>query len=90
MVYAVTLQRVQEPTNLRIRRLNAIIRKAIHDPKPNIFPRMNLSGDVDIHSDSGDRKLTGEEDDDTERYGVICATLLRRGHATGGKPVVHL
>ena len=45
-------------------------RKAIQDPKRIVFPRVKPSGGIDIHSDSGYRKLTGEEDDDTKGYGI--------------------
>ena len=38
MVYVVSLQRVQEPTNLQVRRLNAITRNLQSDPKTNCLP----------------------------------------------------
>eukprot|EP00959_Pyramimonas_sp_CCMP1952_P114542 2394705-Pyramimonas_sp.AAC.1 len=39
MVHAVSLQRVQEPTNIRVRRLNAINRKPQASPEKIIFDR---------------------------------------------------
>jgi hypothetical protein len=89
-VYVVSLQKIQEPTNLQVRRLNAVTRKLINDPKKITFPHMKPTGEVDIHSDSGYRKLTGEEDDETKGYGIRGANLLRRGNAPNGKAVVHL
>ena len=37
LVYVVALQRVQTPTNLEVRRLNAITRKLQREPKKLIF-----------------------------------------------------
>ena len=90
MVYAASLQRVQEPTNLQIRRLSAITRKAMQYPKRIVFSKMKPSGEIDMRSDSGHRKLTGDEGDDTKGHGIRGASFLRRGRAAGGKPVVHL
>ena len=44
---------------------------------------MKPSGEIDIHSDSGYRKLTGEEDEDAKGYGIRGANLLRRGRDWG-------
>eukprot|EP00959_Pyramimonas_sp_CCMP1952_P282238 5899175-Pyramimonas_sp.AAC.1 len=90
MVYVVSLQRVQEPTNLQVRRLNAITRKLQACPKKIVNPAMTPTGEVDIHSDSGYRRLTGDTDDEENGYGIRGANLLRRGNAHNGKPVVHL
>eukprot|EP00959_Pyramimonas_sp_CCMP1952_P127474 2666354-Pyramimonas_sp.AAC.1 len=46
--------------------------------------------EVDIHSDSGCRKLTGEEGDATKGYGIRGAHVLRRRNSPQGKSVVHL
>eukprot|EP00959_Pyramimonas_sp_CCMP1952_P448976 9401204-Pyramimonas_sp.AAC.1 len=51
---------------------------------------MKPTNEVDIRSDSGYRKLTGEEDDETEGYGIRGANVLRRGTPPQGKSVVHL
>eukprot|EP00959_Pyramimonas_sp_CCMP1952_P260083 5437898-Pyramimonas_sp.AAC.1 len=51
---------------------------------------MKPTNEVDIHSDSGYRKLTGEEDDETKGYGIRGANVLRRGHAPQGKSAIHL
>eukprot|EP00959_Pyramimonas_sp_CCMP1952_P158394 3312591-Pyramimonas_sp.AAC.1 len=51
---------------------------------------MKPTNEVDIHSDSGYRKLTGEEDDDTKGYGIRGANVLRRGNSPQGKSVIHL
>eukprot|EP00959_Pyramimonas_sp_CCMP1952_P196164 4101244-Pyramimonas_sp.AAC.1 len=65
MVDVVSLQRIQEPTYLQVRRLNAIVRKLQTCPKKIVYPAMTPTGEVDIHSDSGYRRLTGDEDDET-------------------------
>eukprot|EP00959_Pyramimonas_sp_CCMP1952_P378300 7924631-Pyramimonas_sp.AAC.1 len=70
MVYVVSLQKIQEPSNLQVRRLNAVTRKLISSPKSIAFPRMKPTNEVYIHSDSGYRKFTGEEDDETKGYGI--------------------
>ena len=90
MVYVVSLQRIQEPTNIQVRRLNAITRKLQADPKKIVYPAMVPTGVVDLHSDSGYRRLTGEEDDETKGYGIRGANLLRRGHTHAGQPAIHL
>ena len=51
---------------------------------------MTPTDEVDIHSDSGYRRLTGDADDDEKGYGIRGANLLRRGNAHGGRSVVHL
>ena len=40
MVYVVALQRVQQPTNLDVRRLNALTRKLQKCPQKLVFPSM--------------------------------------------------
>ena len=32
---------------------------------------MTPTGEIDIHSDSGYRRLTGDADDETKGYGII-------------------
>ena len=88
-VYIVALQRVQHPTNLDVRRLNAVTRKLQASPKHLIYPTMKCSSSVDILTDSGYRRMTGE-DDDVKGYGMRGLTMLRRGNAPSGDPVVHL
>ena len=90
MVYVVSLQRVQEPTNLQVRRLNAITRTLQSDPKNLAHQTMTHTGEVDLRSDSGYRRLHGDADVEVKGYGIRGAILLRRGHAQSGKPVVHL
>eukprot|EP00959_Pyramimonas_sp_CCMP1952_P422872 8858121-Pyramimonas_sp.AAC.1 len=51
---------------------------------------MTPTGEVDLHSDSGYRRLSGDADDDVKGYGLRGANLLRRGNASSGKLVVHL
>eukprot|EP00959_Pyramimonas_sp_CCMP1952_P457375 9474842-Pyramimonas_sp.AAC.1 len=51
---------------------------------------MNPTGEVDLHSDSGYRRLSGDADDDVKRYGIRGASLLRRGNTSSGKLVVHV
>ena len=89
-VYIVALQRVQEPTNLDVRRLNAIVRRLQRDPQKLIFPAMRCSGKIDLHSDSGYRRQTGDADDEIKGYGIRGMNVLRKGITKDGKPVVHL
>eukprot|EP00959_Pyramimonas_sp_CCMP1952_P333093 6974833-Pyramimonas_sp.AAC.1 len=51
---------------------------------------MKPTNEVDIHSDSVYRKLTGEEDDGTKSYGIHGANVSRRGNSPQSKSVVHL
>eukprot|EP00959_Pyramimonas_sp_CCMP1952_P300081 6276564-Pyramimonas_sp.AAC.1 len=51
---------------------------------------MNPTGAVDLHSDSGYRRRSGDADDDEKGYGTRGANLLRRGNTSAGKPVVRL
>eukprot|EP00959_Pyramimonas_sp_CCMP1952_P038896 814403-Pyramimonas_sp.AAC.1 len=50
---------------------------------------MNPTGEVDLHSDSGYRRLSGDVDDDVRSYRIRGANLLRRGNTLSGKRVVH-
>ena len=76
-VYAVSLQRVQQPTNLDVPRLNAITRKLQSQPKKLRFPAMKCIGILDIHTDSGYRRIT--EAEDVRGYGMRGLCSLRRG-----------
>lgn len=89
-VYIVALQRVQQPTNLDVRRLNAITRKLQKDPKELTYAAMECSKHCDLHTDSGYRRMT--EADDVKGYGMKGLCLLRRGVARKRAPakVVHL
>eukprot|EP00959_Pyramimonas_sp_CCMP1952_P108169 2261527-Pyramimonas_sp.AAC.1 len=51
---------------------------------------MTPTGEVDLHSDSSYRRLSGHADDEVKGYGTRGANLLRRGHTHASKPVVHL
>eukprot|EP00959_Pyramimonas_sp_CCMP1952_P144356 3021962-Pyramimonas_sp.AAC.1 len=51
---------------------------------------MNPTGEVDLDSDSGYRRLGGDADCDVKGYGIRGASLLRRGNTSSRKPVVHL
>jgi len=87
-VYIAALQRVQTPTNLDVRRLNAVTRKLQQKPRKLIFKAMTCSKACDIHTDSGYRKVT--TDDDTKGYGIRGLCLLRKGIGRTKTPVVHL
>ena len=76
-VYVVALQRVQVPTILDIRRLNAITRKLQRDPQKLIFHAMRCIGQLDIHTDSGYRRIESAED--VKGYGMRGMCSLRRG-----------
>merc|ERR1712159_948679 len=54
-VYIVALQRIQTPTNLEVRRLNALTRKLQKEPKKLVFPSMTCGNVLDLHTDSGYR-----------------------------------
>ena len=88
MVYIVALQRVQQPTNLDVRRLNAVVRKLKANPQRLIYRAMQCHGNVDLHSDSGYRRLDSEKD--IKGYGMRGLNCLRRGVTTTGEEVVHL
>jgi hypothetical protein len=88
-VYIVALQRVQWPKNIDVRRLNAITRKLQKEPKKLIFAAMTCSGTVDIHTDSGYRRVTDLEDLQ-KGYGMRGMCLLRRGINAAGIMIVHL
>eukprot|EP00959_Pyramimonas_sp_CCMP1952_P273796 5722976-Pyramimonas_sp.AAC.1 len=64
VVYVVPPQRVQEPINIQVRRLNAITRKLQACPQKIAYQAMTPTGEVYLHSDSGYRRLSGDADDD--------------------------
>eukprot|EP00959_Pyramimonas_sp_CCMP1952_P049863 1041951-Pyramimonas_sp.AAC.1 len=45
MVYVVSLQRVQEPTSIQVRRLSAITRKLQACPQKVVYQAMNPTGE---------------------------------------------
>eukprot|EP00959_Pyramimonas_sp_CCMP1952_P097786 2043714-Pyramimonas_sp.AAC.1 len=49
---------------------------------------MTPTGEVDLRSDSGYRRLSGDADDEINGYGTRGANLLRRGSTPSGKPLV--
>eukprot|EP00959_Pyramimonas_sp_CCMP1952_P085813 1795070-Pyramimonas_sp.AAC.1 len=67
-VYVASLQRVQELTNIQVRRLNAITRKLQACPKKIANQAMNPAGEVDLYEDSGYRRLSGDADDGVKGY----------------------
>ena len=80
IVYIVSLQRVQEPTNLDARRLNAITRKLQAKPQKLVYPCMTPTGETDIHTDSGYRRMQEAEDATSFKgYGMRGMNLLRAG-----------
>ena len=76
-MYIVALQRVQKPTNLEVRRLNAVVRKMQKEPQKLIFQAMKCLSQIDIHTDSGYRRLDSAED--IKGYGMRGLCLFRRG-----------
>jgi len=86
-VYVVALQRIQQPTNLDVRRLNAITRKLQREPKKITYLYMQCSRELDLHTDSGYRRIT--EAEDVKGYGMRGLCLLRRGVGRGNAPVIH-
>ena len=83
-----SLQRIHAPTHLEVRRLNAIARKLQKEPQKLIFRAMKCQGQVDIHADSGYRRLDAA--DDVKGYGLRGLTMLRKGKTSTGQNVVHL
>lgn len=77
-VYVAAPQRIQEPTNLDVRRLNAITRKLQKEHKKLIFLAMECNPIIDLHSDSGYRRLNGYKDDESG-YGMRGLNLIRQG-----------
>eukprot|EP00959_Pyramimonas_sp_CCMP1952_P116367 2432505-Pyramimonas_sp.AAC.1 len=90
VVHVASLQRVHEPTNIQVRRLGAITRKLQACPNKIVYQAMTPTGDGDLHSGSGYRRLSGDADDDVKCYGIRGASLLRRGSSPSGEPVVNL
>ena len=82
------LQRIQVPTNPDVRRLNAITRKLQKEPQKLMLQAMKCLSQVDIHADSGYRRLDTAVD--VRGYGMRRLTLLRRGKIADGRDVVHL
>ena len=88
-VYVVSMQRVQWPTNLEVRRLNAVTRKLQAKPQKLLYPAMKCSGTTDLHTDSGYRRMV--EVEDVKGYGMRGLCLLRRGiRRYGVEAVIHL
>ena len=54
MVYVVSLQRITEPTNLHVRKLNAVVSKLQHTPRKIVFRAMTSSPRVDIQTETVD------------------------------------
>eukprot|EP00959_Pyramimonas_sp_CCMP1952_P415499 8706052-Pyramimonas_sp.AAC.2 len=75
---------------MQVRRLGAITRKLQACPKKVAYHTMAPRGEVDLHSDSGYRRLSGDADDEVRGYGIRGASLLRRGTTPSGNPVVHI
>ena len=46
---------------------------------------MTCSGKLDLHTDSGYRRMTGEADDDIKGYGMRGMNVWRRGKTKDGK-----
>eukprot|EP00959_Pyramimonas_sp_CCMP1952_P264404 5529040-Pyramimonas_sp.AAC.1 len=68
MAHVVSLQRAQEPTKIHVRRLNAITRKLQACPKKIVYQSMIPTGEVDLRSDSGYRRLSGDADDEVKGH----------------------
>eukprot|EP00959_Pyramimonas_sp_CCMP1952_P096753 2022533-Pyramimonas_sp.AAC.1 len=51
---------------------------------------MTPTGEVDLHSDSSYRRLSGDADVEVKGYGIRGASLLRRRSTPSDKPAVHL
>jgi hypothetical protein len=87
-VYVEALRKVDTPTNLDVRHLNAIMRKLQQKPGKLILKAMTCIKDCDIYTDSGYRHMT--EVEDAKGYGVRGPCLLRREVGLDKKQIVHL
>ena len=81
-VFIVALQRIQEPTNLEVRRLNAVTRKLQQSPKKLVYVSMTPNNKVDLHSDSGYKRIDKAEDEQ-QGYGMRGLCLCRCGEQRG-------
>eukprot|EP00959_Pyramimonas_sp_CCMP1952_P078975 1650949-Pyramimonas_sp.AAC.1 len=79
MVYVVSLQRVQETTNVQVRRLSAITRQLQACANNIVYRAVTPTGEGDMRIGSGYRRLSGDIDDEVIGYGIRWANLLRRG-----------
>ena len=50
---------------------------------------MKSTGKIDLHTDAGYRRMTGE-DDEVKGYGIRGANLLRKGIKSNGQHAIHL
>ena len=88
-VYIVALQRVQQPTNGDVRRLNCVTRVLQKNPKTLRFPAMTCKDELDAHVDSGYKRIIKGKHE--AGYGMRGMCLLRRGIGRDKKSqVVHL
>ena len=87
-VFIVSLQRIQEPTNLDVRRLNAITRKVQQSPKKLVYVAMKPNGQVDLHSDSGYKRIDKAEDEQ-QCYGMRGLFVCRCGDPVNPVKKVH-
>ena len=90
LVYIVSLQRVQIPSYGDVRRLNAVVRKLQQVPKRLVFKAMKPTGLIDLHTDAGYRRLTGDKEDELKGYGMRGLNVIRTGQTKKGEHVVHL
>ena len=75
------LQRVQEPTNLDVRKLNAVTRKLQQCPQKLVYVSMKPNNRIDLHSDSGYKRIDKAEDEQAG-YGMRGLCLCRCGVPT--------
>eukprot|EP00959_Pyramimonas_sp_CCMP1952_P208140 4354020-Pyramimonas_sp.AAC.1 len=62
---------------MQVRRLSAIARQLQVCPMKIVYPSMTPTGEVDLHSDSGYRRLSGGADDEVNGRGIRGANLPR-------------
>eukprot|EP00959_Pyramimonas_sp_CCMP1952_P372288 7796081-Pyramimonas_sp.AAC.1 len=75
---------------MQVRRLNAITRQLQACPNKIVYRPMTPAGEVDLHSDSGYRRFSGDVEGEVKGYGIRGADLLRRGNTPVDKLVAHL
>eukprot|EP00959_Pyramimonas_sp_CCMP1952_P350829 7350496-Pyramimonas_sp.AAC.1 len=82
MVYVVSLQRVQEPTDIQVRRLNATNRKLQAYLEKIVYQAMTPTGEADLHSDSGYRRLSGDANGEVKDWHSRGKPATSWDHAT--------
>ena len=82
--YAATLQRIQQPKNIDVRRLDTITGQLTSLLKTPTHHATKSKGKTDVHIDAEYHRTTGE-DDEVRSYGLQRISSLRRSITKKGK-----